>query len=529
MDPAAAHCPSCGAELPTPGALCARCGPTAVSRGKRPEGLVPKAPTPAAPGAPSQPPAADAGSSQELLEEGDIKVGDLLEGKWRIERELGAGGMGTVFSAHDVALDRKVAIKVLKSELCRDEEFVARFEREARATAKLEHPNVVPVHAVGRQQGRPFMVMKQLEGETLAWHLEKDGRLTQARTLELMRQICAGLGHLHANGCVHRDIKAGNIFIGPTGQATLLDFGVLRDRSSPGITAVGSIVGTPRYMSPEQARGALLIDHKADIYALGVLLFECLTGKAPFESESAQTIIRMHAESAPPDVTSVKKDLPAALTPVLRKALAKKPEDRFASTDAFLGALESALIDPQNFDPSMVALLPAGSAVQHAAYSGGSRRGWLLMLLLGAAGAAGYYYREPLLAEVDALRGIQPAPPPVADPVPPKPSPPVPDKPVPARPVEVRQPVESRRPVAPPPSSNKLVGTLRIVTVLGGRPYAANVWVDGIDRGKSPVTLKDIPASGHVVKVHRPGFQTSEQTVFVTAGGLKVQRVELVP
>ncbi|MGC4114718.1 MAG: serine/threonine-protein kinase [Myxococcales bacterium] len=528
MDPAAAHCPTCGAELPTPGALCARCGPTAVSRGKRP-GLVPSDPLGA--GTTANPLQPAGGASADLLEEGDIKVGDVLDGKWRIERELGAGGMGTVFSAHDVALDRDVAIKVLKSELCRDEEFVARFEREARATAKLEHPNVVPVHAVGRHQGRPFMVMKQLEGETLAWHLEKDGQLTQARTLDVFRQVCAGLGHLHAHGCVHRDIKAGNIFISPSGQATLLDFGVLRDRSSPGITAVGSIVGTPRYMSPEQAKGALQIDHKADIYALGVLLFECLTGKAPFESDSAQNIIRMHAESAPPDLTTVKKDLPAGLVPVVRKALAKKPEDRFASTEAFFAALEAALVDPTNFDPSIVAALPARSMAQPVSYSDGSRRGWFLLLLLAIAGGAAYYFREPLMAEVDELRGVAPPPtPPVAEPTPAKPTPtPVPDRPVPARPVEVRQPVEVRRPVATPQPSGRMVGTLKILTVLGGKFYPANVWVDGVDHGKSPVTLKDIPASGHLVKVTRPGFQTTETTVFVPAGGTKVARIELVP
>jgi serine/threonine-protein kinase len=464
------------------------------------------------------------------LEEVTIREGDVFEGNWRIGKQLGAGGMGTVYAAHDIALDRTVAIKVLNDELCRDQEFVVRFEREARSTARLEHPNVVPIHAVGRHQGRPFMVMKKLEGETLAWHLDAEGRLSTKRTLEIMRQLCAGLGHLHANGCVHRDIKAGNIFIGPTGVATILDLGVLRDPRSPGNTQVGTIVGTPRYMSPEQARGVLEVDHRADLYALGILLFECLAGCPPFESTSNVTVIRMHAESAPPDITAANRDLPASLVPVINRALAKRPEERFGSAGEFLAALEDALaepkVDPQNFDPSTI---PGADAPFAGADRSSQSPAWLRPLLLAALLACtvgfGYPHRDTALAWIQSLRAAlapreQPAP--IAEPgrvEKPVPAPvdPAPDK----HPTEPKKPVDVRRP-------KEMMGLLKITTWQGTRPYPATVFVDGDNKGLSPVKI-ELTAAQHHVRVERANWQTVEEDVVVPNGGSKDLRIQMVP
>jgi serine/threonine protein kinase len=272
-----------------------------------------------------------------------VRVDDVLEGKWRLERKLGEGGMGTVYLAHDLQLDRKVAIKILASSLAGDSELVARFEREARLTASLEHPNIVPVYAVGEMQGRPFLVMKKLEGRTLAAYLRECGALPGDELLALMRQLCSGLDFIHARGFIHRDIKSGNIFIGPDGLATILDFGILRSsENAEALTRTGMVMGTPQYMSPEQALGAKEIDHRADLYALAVLLFECLTGTLPFEAESELSLIQMQAHAPPPDVIDRAPWVPKPVAEVVKRALAKRPEDRYASAGELLVALEDA-------------------------------------------------------------------------------------------------------------------------------------------------------------------------------------------
>jgi serine/threonine protein kinase len=274
-----------------------------------------------------------------------LRVGEVLDGKWRLEGKLGVGGMGAVFLAQDLSLGRKVAIKVLAAGLCSDAEFVTRFEREARGTAQLEHPNIVPVHAVGRHRGRPFIVMKALEGVTLGKYLrartQGGKRISREEILKLFGQLCAGLGFLHEKGFVHRDVKAGNVIVGGDGQVTLLDFGVLRDTSADRITRSGVLLGTPHYVAPEQLSGVSEVDGRADLYAVGVMLFECLTGRLPFDGDM-MALIRAHMEQPAPDVCALVPGLPAGVGVVVRKALAKKPDERFATAQALYTALENA-------------------------------------------------------------------------------------------------------------------------------------------------------------------------------------------
>ncbi len=285
-------------------------------------------------------------SRQEELEPNLVAVrpGDVLDEKWRLERKLGEGGMGTVYLAHDLQLDRKVAVKLLSQALVGDKEIVTRFEREARFTASLEHPNIVPVYAVGRLRERPFMVMKALEGVTLALALRQRGPLTSAETLSLFRQLCAGLQFIHDRGFVHRDIKAGNIFVGSDGHATILDFGILRQSGkTESLTRTGVVMGTPLYMSPEQALGAREIDHRADLYALAILLFECVTNTLPFEADSDLKTIQLQAFSPPPSLLERAPWAPPGLVDVLARALAKSPDDRYQSATELLDALETVL------------------------------------------------------------------------------------------------------------------------------------------------------------------------------------------
>ncbi|MCP3137947.1 serine/threonine-protein kinase [Pyxidicoccus xibeiensis] len=307
-------CGSCGGPIPFPGASCTEC--TAITQHAGEAGWRARTPT-----------------------RRPLQPGDVLEGKWRLEELLGAGGMGQVYRARDLALERSVAIKLLHDALCEDAQSVARFEREARAMARLEHAHITPIHAVGQQAGRPFIVMKHLEGMSLARYLRSvPGPLPVPEVLALARQLCAGLEFIHGRGCVHRDIKPGNIFVSPGGHATLLDFGILWEHRGAESTGSGVRLGTPSYMAPEQARGEP-VDGRADLYSLGLVLLEALTGLAPSSTcrllgDGPEGAVRALREQAP--------WLPARLASVLVQATALNPEARHKSALALLTALETA-------------------------------------------------------------------------------------------------------------------------------------------------------------------------------------------
>ena len=240
---------------------------------------------------------------------------------YKIISKIGAGGMGEIYLAEDSQLDRKVALKFLPSHLCQDEASRARFTREAKAAAKLDHPNIVPVYEVGEFKGRPFFVMAHIEGKSLR-EVIKEGKLTISEAVNLMMQICEGLNEAHSAGVVHRDIKPGNIIIDKKSKPRLLDFGLASVSGEEKLTKTGSTLGTVGYMSPEQVKGEL-VDYRSDIFSFGVVLYETLTGLPPFHKDSEAATLHAIVDETPDPVARYKSGVPEKLQIIIDKILQK--------------------------------------------------------------------------------------------------------------------------------------------------------------------------------------------------------------
>jgi predicted Ser/Thr protein kinase len=266
-----------------------------------------------------------------------------LHGQLTVERELGRGGMGVVYLARDVMLDRSVAMKVLPPHLAAQEEMRERFLREARTAARLAHPNVVPVHRADEIDGAAFFTMAFIEGETLAERIRDRGPLSAAEGIRIFREVAWALAYAHARGVVHRDVKPENILLDrATGRALVSDFGIARQADSTRITQQGLVLGTFHYMSPEQVSG-LELDGRSDVYSLGVVMYQALSGRLPFDGLTAPAVLMAHATRQPPPLRSVAADVPPALVTIVERCLEKRPEDRFPNCELLENALEDAL------------------------------------------------------------------------------------------------------------------------------------------------------------------------------------------
>ncbi len=266
-----------------------------------------------------------------------------------VEREIGRGGMGAVFLARDRVLDRRVAIKVLPPELAARTDLRERFLRETRTAAAFSHPHVVPVHAVEERGGLLLFVMGYVDGETLAARVARAGPLGASEATRLLREVAWALSYAHSQGVVHRDVKPDNILLErATGRALVTDFGIARVAAGAagaadalGLTRVGEVVGTPQYMSPEQAVGDA-VDGRSDLYALGVVGFFALTGRVPFDGASTQAVLAQQITRPAPDVAAARPDVPEALAAAVQRCLAKEPAERFPSGEALVEALDAA-------------------------------------------------------------------------------------------------------------------------------------------------------------------------------------------
>ena len=277
-----------------------------------------------------------------------LDVGSAFADRYRIESVLGAGGMGVVYRARDLQLDEPVAIKTLRSEaLETDPSLVERFKQEIRLARRITHRNVVRTHDLGEWRGMYYITMEYVEGQTLKDLIRRRGRLPAWVVVTVGKQLCRALEVAHEQGIVHRDIKPQNVIVDGAGFLKVMDFGIARlaqtGSGDAGLTAVGTAVGTPDYMAPEQMMGEA-VDARTDLYALGVVLFECLTGNPPFEAPTVPALMMSVLHDAPTDPSALNPGIPPALTAVVLRALAKKPDDRWPTATALRRALEAIRI-----------------------------------------------------------------------------------------------------------------------------------------------------------------------------------------
>ena len=290
-----------------------------------------------------------------------------LEGRYAIERELGRGGMATVYLAKDLRHGRTVAIKLLQPEITTSL-TAERFLREIQITAKLQHPNILGLFDSGAEDGLCYYVMPHVEGESLRDRLLWEKQMAIDTAVEVAIEVCSALAYAHSRGVVHRDIKPENILFS-AGHAIVADFGIARavSEGQRAITAVGIPLGTPPYMSPEQAQGLDNIDHRSDLYALACMLFEMVAGRPPFVGVSLGKVIQQHLQSPPPSVREFRPDAPASLDPILGKALVKDPAGRYQTAEEMLGALR-LVAAAETLERS----LPAASKEMQAVARGGA-------------------------------------------------------------------------------------------------------------------------------------------------------------
>ncbi|HYM64559.1 MAG TPA: protein kinase, partial [Gaiellaceae bacterium] len=272
-------------------------------------------------------------------------VGDLIAGRYELRELAGSGGMSSVYRAYDRLLERSVAIKVLHEQYSKDAEYVERFRREAQAIARLSHPNIVTVIDRGEHEQCQYIVFEHVPGENLKEAVQRLGPLPVGRALALAHQAASGLAFAHQHGVVHRDVKPHNVMIDAEGTAKVTDFGIARSlEREDGITQTGAVLGTSDYLAPEQAAGHR-VDASSDQYSLGALLYELLTGDVPYPAPNVVTAAMRHMNDPVPSVRVARPELSPRVDALVRRAMAKRPEDRYSTTDALVEALQACILE----------------------------------------------------------------------------------------------------------------------------------------------------------------------------------------
>jgi serine/threonine protein kinase len=313
----AAKCPKCQAENPDTNQYCGDCGTRLFSTGEIR--------------------ISDTKTIQTSIQE--LKRGTIFAGRYEIIDELGKGGMGKVFRVFDTETNETIALKILKPEIEVDKETVERFRNELKFARKIAHKNVCRMYDLGREEGRHYITMEFIPGEDLKSVIRMIGQLNTGKAVSIAKQICEGLSEAHRLGVVHRDLKPQNIMIDHEGNVRIMDFGIARSLKAKGITREGTIIGTPEYMSPEQVEGKEA-DHHSDIYSFGVIFYEMITGRVPFEGDTPLSIAIKHKGEAPPDPRSINDQIPEDLSRIILKCLEKTEEKRYQSAEQLLSELD---------------------------------------------------------------------------------------------------------------------------------------------------------------------------------------------
>jgi predicted Ser/Thr protein kinase len=393
------------------------------------------------------------------------RLSRVLDGRYHVLDLLGAGGMGVVFLAEDVEHQRKVAIKVLSPELSGDASVVARFAREARTAASLEHPGIVRIYGEASERGLHYFVMQHVEGRSLDELLRAEPRLPIALVTGVLREAAAALAHAHSHGVVHRDVKPENIMLDPEGRVLLADFGISKlsraasgATTMPKLTQTGGVIGTPHYIAPEHALGQP-VDGRADQYALAVVGFQMLAGRVPFDDETSPAILHLHINTAAPRLASLRPDVPPHLEAAIARAMSKAPGHRFPTMEEFAAAVAG----PPALRPTIVRL------AQWAA---------TLLLTAGLAGGAWWVWHKRSVATSAATAAAAPV---------------------------------KRQTVSFSVTSS---------------PSGATVYVDGRRIGLTPIVGGALSVGAHQLRLERKGYRTTRATINVTGRAVR-RRYEL--
>lgn len=505
MTAPAAECAHCHTPVPFGSRRCVVCGAD-----------VPFAGAPAAP----------RGAIDDLRD----RLAEVLRGRYEVRRVLGVGGMGAVFLAEEVGLEREVAIKVLPPRLAEDPSVVKRFEREAKTAARLDHSHIIPIYRVESEGGLHYFVMKYVDGRALDSLIADRGQLPVTLAVRILSESAAALEHAHRKGVVHRDIKPANILLDQDDRVLLADFGIAKAVAGTAeLTNTGVVIGTPYYMSPEQALGAQ-VDGRSDQYSLAVVGYRILTGEALFDGDSSMAILYKHIHEPPPRVRTRRADVPEYLDLAIHRALGKAPEERFGSMGAFARALRGeepvTFVEPATTRASAVPerALTSAATVPLETTPVPARRRWAGWLVVGAGAVA--VTAAAVLWE-RAARPPAPVPhaaPPTASDTTHRPAPPAQAADSgPVRSAAVKPPTKrgaarnvTAPPIHPTDTMSGAPGFSGAPLTVDAAPYGT-LYVDDVRIGGTPKVGYPLTPGEHKIRVESEGCASKEETITVTS------------
>ena len=505
------------------------------------------------------------GQSSGPIEVLQARLQRLVQGQYEIKRLLGKGGMGAVFLAHDLTLEREVAIKVLPPDFSSDPQVIKRFQQEAKTAAKLDHTNIIPIFRVESEEGLNYFVMKYISGTSLEDLVESKQEISYDYAQRILWEAAIALGHAHTRGVVHRDVKPANIMFDHDGKVMLTDFGISKALQSANITGTGMVLGTPHYMAPEQAKG-LPVDGRADQYSLGVVGYRLLTGALPFSGDSVHTILYKHIFEEAPRLSGLRQDAPRYLTEPIQRALSKEPAQRFPTMEDFATAMwperpvapsGKTTPKPLRAPPAAVDRASADTPTEHVASDAFAARpqrsskvgvfALVALVALVAAAAGGYFVlrgkagdgreqstqnppspasRQTATTAQSTATATQPPATQATTPATQEPRPqatqPGTTKPQPQTRPQRPQGQQPQAPPPPPPEAEQ--GYLTIDSDPPGE-----VFIDGVDAGPTPLYRHAVKAGSHLIRIEAPGYKTLSQRIQVDPGNTVSKRFPLIP